>query len=70
MLYEVITNVLDILLFSYNFWSPVVLVPGIQARWEWMRPAVRALAELNQTITTLQRRLQRETEDAELAVVV
>lgn len=24
--------------------SPVVLVPGIQGRWEWMRPAVTALA--------------------------
>jgi pimeloyl-ACP methyl ester carboxylesterase len=23
---------------------PLVLVPGIQARWEWMRPAVQALA--------------------------
>jgi pimeloyl-ACP methyl ester carboxylesterase len=23
---------------------PLVLVPGIQGRWEWMRPAVRALA--------------------------
>jgi pimeloyl-ACP methyl ester carboxylesterase len=24
--------------------TPVVLVPGIQGRWEWMRPAVEALA--------------------------
>lgn len=23
---------------------PLVLIPGIQGRWEWMRPAVRALA--------------------------
>ena len=25
--------------------TPLVLVPGIQGRWEWMRPAVEALAE-------------------------
>ena len=25
--------------------SPVVLIPGIQGRWEWMRPAVDALAK-------------------------
>ena len=24
---------------------PLVLVPGIQARWEWMRPAVQALSK-------------------------
>lgn len=24
--------------------SPIVLIPGIQGRWEWMRPAVEALA--------------------------
>jgi pimeloyl-ACP methyl ester carboxylesterase len=24
--------------------SPIVLIPGIQGRWEWMLPAVRALA--------------------------
>nr|MBP7572149.1 alpha/beta hydrolase [Acidobacteriota bacterium] len=23
---------------------PLVLIPGIQGRWEWMRPAVHALA--------------------------
>jgi hypothetical protein len=24
--------------------EPVVLVPGLQGRWEWMRPAVLRLA--------------------------
>jgi pimeloyl-ACP methyl ester carboxylesterase len=31
--------------------SPVVLVPGIQGRWEWMRPAVDALAKRCRVIT-------------------
>lgn len=30
---------------------PVVIVPGIQGRWEWMRPAVEALAETCRVIT-------------------
>lgn len=30
---------------------PLVLVPGIQGRWEWMRPAVRALAKRFRVIT-------------------
>jgi 3-oxoadipate enol-lactonase len=30
---------------------PVVLVPGIQGRWEWMRPAVEALAKQCRVIT-------------------
>jgi pimeloyl-ACP methyl ester carboxylesterase len=30
---------------------PVVLVPGIQGRWEWMAPAVDALAERCRVIT-------------------
>lgn len=30
---------------------PVVLVPGIQGRWEWMRPAVRALARRCRVMT-------------------
>jgi pimeloyl-ACP methyl ester carboxylesterase len=30
---------------------PVVLVPGIQGRWEWMRPAVDALARRCRVIT-------------------
>jgi pimeloyl-ACP methyl ester carboxylesterase len=31
--------------------SPVVLVPGIQGRWEWMRPAVDALAKRCRVVT-------------------
>src|SRR4051812_20841868 len=30
---------------------PVVLVPGIQGRWEWMKPAVDALAQQCRVIT-------------------
>lgn len=31
--------------------TPVVLVPGIQGRWEWMAPAVDALAEHCRVVT-------------------
>lgn len=31
---------------------PVVLIPGIQGRWEWMRPAVEALARRCRVITS------------------
>jgi pimeloyl-ACP methyl ester carboxylesterase len=31
--------------------TPVVLIPGIQGRWEWMRPAVDALATQCRVIT-------------------
>ena len=31
--------------------APVVLIPGIQGRWEWMRPAVDALATRCRVIT-------------------
>ena len=30
---------------------PIVLVPGIQGRWEWMRPAVEALASRFRVLT-------------------
>jgi pimeloyl-ACP methyl ester carboxylesterase len=30
---------------------PIVLIPGIQGRWEWMRPAVTALARRHRVIT-------------------
>src|SRR5215216_6361826 len=30
---------------------PIVVVPGIQGRWEWMRPAVDALARHCRVIT-------------------
>jgi pimeloyl-ACP methyl ester carboxylesterase len=31
--------------------TPLVVVPGIQGRWEWMRPTVDALAEHGRAIT-------------------
>ncbi len=31
---------------------PVVLIPGIQGRWEWMEPAVRALANRCRVLAT------------------
>ena len=31
--------------------TPLVLVPGIQGRWEYMRPAVDALAERFRVVT-------------------
>lgn len=31
--------------------TPVVLIPGIQGRWEWMRPAVDALSKRCRVIT-------------------
>jgi 3-oxoadipate enol-lactonase len=32
--------------------EPVVLVPGIQGRWEWMRPCAEALAAKGRVLTT------------------
>jgi len=31
--------------------TPIVLIPGLQGRWEWMRPAVNALARHHRVIT-------------------
>lgn len=31
--------------------TPIVLIPGLQGRWEWMRPAVAALAKRHRVIT-------------------
>ncbi len=31
--------------------SPIVLIPGVQGRWEWMKPAVDALAQRSRVIT-------------------
>jgi pimeloyl-ACP methyl ester carboxylesterase len=31
--------------------TPIVLIPGLQGRWEWMRPAVDALARQHRVIT-------------------
>jgi pimeloyl-ACP methyl ester carboxylesterase len=30
---------------------PIVLIPGIQGRWEWMTPAVRALASRHRVLS-------------------
>ena len=31
--------------------SPIVLIPGVQGRWEWMRPAVEALAKHHRVVS-------------------
>ena len=31
--------------------TPIVLIPGLQGRWEWMRPAVNALSKHHRVIT-------------------
>ena len=31
--------------------SPIVMVPGIQGRWEWMRPAIAALGQRHRVLT-------------------
>jgi pimeloyl-ACP methyl ester carboxylesterase len=31
--------------------TPIVLIPGLQGRWEWMRPAVEALSRHHRVIT-------------------
>lgn len=31
--------------------TPVVLIPGLQGRWEWMRPAVEAMARRNRVVS-------------------
>jgi pimeloyl-ACP methyl ester carboxylesterase len=31
--------------------TPIVLIPGLQGRWEWMRPAVNALSQHHRVIT-------------------
>lgn len=31
--------------------TPIVLIPGLQGRWEWMRPAVEALAKHHRVIS-------------------
>jgi pimeloyl-ACP methyl ester carboxylesterase len=31
--------------------TPIVLIPGLQGRWEWMRPTVDALAKQHRVIT-------------------
>lgn len=31
--------------------TPIVLIPGLQGRWEWMRPAVAALAKRHRVVS-------------------
>jgi len=31
--------------------EPIVLIPGIQGRWEWMAPAIRALSERHRVLS-------------------
>ena len=38
-------------MFDQGSGSPVVVIPGVQGRWEWMRPALRALATRRRTIS-------------------
>jgi pimeloyl-ACP methyl ester carboxylesterase len=41
---------------------PLVLIPGIQGRWQWMRPAVHALSARFRVITFSLARLPRDLE--------
>src|SRR5215216_3956096 len=41
----------DMILVDVGSGPPLVLVPGIQGRWEWMKPAVDALARRCRVIT-------------------
>jgi pimeloyl-ACP methyl ester carboxylesterase len=38
-------------MFDTGHGTPIVLIPGLQGRWEWMRPAVDALAKHYRVIT-------------------
>ncbi|MBI2834946.1 MAG: alpha/beta hydrolase [Acidobacteria bacterium] len=44
-------NARDVYMIDLGSGPPLVLVPGIQGRWEWMRPTVRALARELRVIT-------------------
>src|SRR5689334_15959135 len=37
--------------FECGHGDPLVFIPGLQGRWEYMRPAVEALAETRRVIT-------------------
>ena len=39
--------------------DPLVLIPGIQGRWEWMAPTIEALAQRHRVLTFLARRGER-----------
>ena len=38
-------------MFDHGEGTPVVVIPGLQGRWEWMGPALRALAWRHRTIS-------------------
>ena len=38
-------------MFDRGTGTPIVIIPGLQGRWEWMRPAVEALARQHRVIT-------------------
>lgn len=38
-------------MFDLGEGSPLALIPGVQGRWEWMRPSVDALAERHRVLT-------------------
>jgi pimeloyl-ACP methyl ester carboxylesterase len=38
-------------MFDHGEGTPVVVIPGVQGRWEWMGPALRALAWRHRTIS-------------------
>ena len=38
-------------MFDQGKGTPLVVIPGVQGRWEWMRPALRALARRCRTIS-------------------
>src|SRR5438094_690051 len=38
-------------MFDQGSGDPLVVIPGIQGRWEWMRPALRALARDRRVIS-------------------
>jgi 3-oxoadipate enol-lactonase len=39
-------------IFDEGTGSPLVVIPGLQGRWEWMRPALRALSRRCRTISS------------------
>jgi pimeloyl-ACP methyl ester carboxylesterase len=41
---------------------PLIVIPGVQGRWEWMRPALRALATTCRTISYSLRPTQQDGE--------
>jgi 3-oxoadipate enol-lactonase len=48
-------------MFTKGTGFPVVLVPGIQGRWEWMRPTIEAMTAGHRVITASLQELRPET---------